>query len=262
MNADSASPAGLFDLTGRVAVVTGSARGLGKAMARGLAGAGASVVICSRTGPEAEETAAEIVAAGQTAVATTVDTADRASCERLIAFAVSTYGRLDVLVNNAGIDIIKPVEEVTGEEYQKIIDINLSGYFHCSQFAGRHMLAHSGGSIINNSSIASVSGIHGLVAYSAAKGGVNMLTRVMAAEWATRGVRVNAIAPGYFDNIMRDAGTEHARPEKQEQVKRFTPMERRGRPDELIGPVLFLASDASSYVTGNILFVDGGYTAI
>jgi NAD(P)-dependent dehydrogenase (short-subunit alcohol dehydrogenase family) len=259
MNSDSAS---LFDLGGRVAVVTGSGRGLGKVMAGGLAAAGAGVVICSRTASEAEETAAELTAAGGTAVATTVDTADRGSCERLIAFALSTYGRLDVLVNNAGIDIIKPVEEVTGEEYQKIIDINLSGYFHCSQFAGRHMLEHGGGSIINNSSIASVSGIHGLVAYSAAKGGVNMLTRVMAAEWATRGVRVNAIAPGYFDNIMRDAGTEHARPEKQEQVKRFTPMGRRGRPDELIGPVLFLASDASSYVTGNILFVDGGYTAI
>ena len=254
--------ASLFDLSGRVAVVTGSARGLGKAMARGLAVAGASVVICSRTASEAEETAAEIAAGGHTAVATTVDTADRASCEQLIAFAVSTFGRLDVLLNNAGIDIIKPVEDVTGEEYQKIIDINLSGYFHCSQFAGRHMLERGGGSIINNSSIASVAGIHGLVAYSAAKGGVNMLTRVMAAEWATRGVRVNAIAPGYFDNIMRDAGAEHARPEKQEQVMRFTPMARRGQPDELIGPVLFLASDASSYVTGNILFVDGGYTAI
>jgi NAD(P)-dependent dehydrogenase (short-subunit alcohol dehydrogenase family) len=259
---NSASPASLFDLTGRVAVVTGSARGLGKAMARGLASAGASVVICSRTALEAEQTAAEISATGHTAAATTVDTADRASCERLIAFAVATYGRLDVLVNNAGIDIIKPVEEVTGEEYQRIIDINLSGYFHCSQFAGRHMLEHGGGSIVNNSSIASVAGIHGLVAYSAAKGGVNMLTRVMAAEWATRGVRVNAIAPGYFDNIMRDAGAEHARPEKQEQVERFTPMHRRGLPDELVGPVLFLASDASSYVTGNILFVDGGYTAI
>src|SRR5262249_40295927 len=152
--------ANLFDLSGRVAVVTGSARGLGKAMARGLAGAGASVVICSRTGAEAEETAAEIAASGHTAVATTVDTADRSSCERLIAFAVSTYGRLDVLVNNAGIDIIKPAEDVTGEEYQQVIDINLSGYFHCSQFAGRHMLAHRGGSIINNSSIASASGIH------------------------------------------------------------------------------------------------------
>ena len=262
MNAESASPASLFDLSGRVVVVTGSARGLGKAMARGLAGAGAGVVVCSRTASEAEETARELVDSGHTAVATTVDTAERASCEQLIDFAVTTFGRLDVLVNNAGIDIIKPVEELTGEEYQQVIDINLSGYFHCSQFAGRHMLEHGGGSIINNSSIASVAGIHGLVAYSAAKGGVNMLTRVMAAEWATRGVRVNAIAPGYFDNIMRDAGTEHARPEKQEQVKRFTPLERRGRPDELVGPVLFLASDASSYVTGNILFVDGGYTAI
>lgn len=231
-------------------------------MARGLAAAGASVVICCRTADDAKTTAEEIQDGGGIAAPITVDTADRSSCQALIEFAVETYGRLDILVNNAGIDAIKPAEDITGEEYQNVIDINLTGYFHCSQFAGRHMLDHGGGSIINNSSIASTVGIHGLVAYSAAKGGVNMLTRVMAAEWASRGVRVNAIAPGYFDNIMRDAGDEHARPEKQQQVRTFTPMQRRGRPDELIGPVLFLASDASSFVTGNILFVDGGYTAI
>jgi NAD(P)-dependent dehydrogenase (short-subunit alcohol dehydrogenase family) len=120
----------------------------------------------------------------------------------------------------------------------------------------------SGGSIINNSSIASSVGIRGLTAYSAAKGGVNQLTRVMAVEWATRGIRVNAIAPGYFDNVMRDATDTHASPEKQRQVIEFTAMGRRGRAEELVGPVVFLASDASSYVTGAVLFVDGGYTAM
>jgi NAD(P)-dependent dehydrogenase (short-subunit alcohol dehydrogenase family) len=123
------------------------------------------------------------------------------------------------------------------------------------------MLAHGGGSIINISSIAGQVGIAGLTSYSVSKGGVDQMTRVMAVEWATRGVRVNAIAPGYFENIMVGADTEHDRPDKQQQVITFTPMARRGLPDELIGPVVFLAADASSYVTGAVLYVDGGYTA-
>ena len=175
---------------------------------------------------------------------------------------MKALGRVDVLVNNAGIDIIEPAEDVSEDDWEKIIGINLSGYFHCSQFAGQEMLKQGRGSIINNSSIASAVGIRGLTAYSAAKGGVNQLTRVMAVEWATRGIRVNAIAPGYFDNVMRDATATHADPEKQRQVIEFTPMARRGRAEELVGPVVFLASDASSYVTGCILFVDGGYSAM
>lgn len=252
----------LFDLSGRVAVVTGSGRGLGAAIAAGLADAGASVVVCSRTSPEAEQVAAQISADGGTATATTVDVKDRASCQALMDLAVSTYGRLDVLVNNAGIDIITPAEDVTDEAWQEILDINLRGYFLCSQVAGRRMLEQGSGSIVNNSSIAGTAGIAGLTAYAAAKGGVNQLTKVMAMEWAPRGVRVNAFAPGYFENIMRGATGEHGREEKQRQVLTFTPMGRRGLPDELIGPVVFLASDASSYVTGAVLAVDGGYTAI
>jgi NAD(P)-dependent dehydrogenase (short-subunit alcohol dehydrogenase family) len=253
----------LFDLTGRVAIVTGSGRGLGKAIAGGLADAGASVVVCARHTDEADEVAAAIVAAGGTAIATHVDTRDRESCRTLVETTVEKLGRVDVLVNNAGIDIIEPAEEVSEEDWDTIIGINLSGYFHCSQFAAQRMLEQgTGGSIINNSSIASAVGIRGLTAYSAAKGGVNQLTRVMAVEWATRGIRVNAFAPGYFDNVMRDATTTHADPEKQRQVLEFTPMARRGRAEELIGPVVFLASDASSYVTGAVLFVDGGYTAM
>lgn len=252
-----------FDLTDKVAIVTGSGRGLGKAMAVGLADAGASVVTCSRTVEEAEATAKEITGAGGNAVATRVDTSDRSSCQDLIDFAVEKFGRLDVLVNNAGIDIVAPTEDYTEEDWDIVLNINLSGYFHCSQFAAAKMSAQEdGGSIINNSSIASTVGIHGLIAYSAAKGGVNQLTRVMAVEYAPNNVRVNAIAPGYFDNIMPGAADEHDRPEKQKQVITFTPMQRRGRPDELIGPAVFLASEASSYVTGAILYVDGGYTAM
>ena len=253
----------LFDLRDRVAIVTGSGRGLGKTMAAGLADAGASVVVCARHADEVEEAAAAINAAGGSAFPTQVDTSDRDSCRQLVETTVKALGRVDILVNNAGIDIIEPAEDVGEDDWETIININLSGYFHCSQFAARQMLQQgSGGSIINNSSIASAVVIRGLTAYSAAKGGVNQLTRVMAVEWATRGIRVNAIAPGYFDNVMRDATDTHADPEKQRQVVEFTAMARRGRAEELVGPVVFLASDASSYVTGAVLFVDGGYTAM
>jgi NAD(P)-dependent dehydrogenase (short-subunit alcohol dehydrogenase family) len=251
----------LFDLSGKVAIVTGSGRGLGSAMARGLGEAGATVVTCSRTMAEAERTAAQIRAAGGRAVAVRADTCDRDSAEELVAFAVGEFGHLDVLVNNAGIDRIEPSEDVSDENLLTVMQTNLVGYFHCAQAAGRHMLAGGGGSIINISSIAGQVGIAGLTSYSMSKGGVDQMTRVMALEWATRGVRVNAIAPGYFENIMADAVTEHGRPDKQQQVITFTPMARRGHPDELIGPVVFLASDASSYVTGAVLYVDGGYTA-
>ena len=252
----------LFDLTGKVVVVTGSGRGLGKVIAVGLAEAGASVVVCSRTLSEAEATATEISGAGHPSLAVQVDTSDRSACERLIAATVERFGRLDVMVNNAGIDIIEPAEDVTEEAWDQVIGINLKGYWNCSQLAARQMMAQgSAGSIINNSSIAGDVGIAGLSAYAAAKGGVNQLTRVQAVEWAPKGIRVNAVSPGYFENIMSGATDEHRRPEKRNQVLTFTPMGRRGRPEELVGPVVFLAADASSYVTGAILLVDGGYTA-
>jgi NAD(P)-dependent dehydrogenase (short-subunit alcohol dehydrogenase family) len=251
----------LFDLSGKVAIVTGSGRGLGCAMARGLGAAGAAVVTCSRTLAEAERTAAQIRDAGGRAIAVRADTCDRASAEELVASAAGEFGHVDVLVNNAGIDRIEPAADVSDENLLTVIQTNLVGYFHCAQAAGRRMLAAGRGSIINISSIAGRVGIAGLTSYSVSKGGVDQLTRVMALEWATRGVRVNAIAPGYFENIMADAVHEHDRPDKQQQVITFTPMARRGRPDELIGPVVFLASDASSYVTGAVLYVDGGYTA-
>lgn len=252
----------LFDLSGKVAIVTGSGRGLGKAIAVGMAQYGATVVVCSRTLAEAESTAQEIIANGGSAMARRVDTVDRDSCQQLIDDTVAAYGHLDVLVNNAGIDIIEPAEDVAEEAWDQVLNINLKGYFNCSQFAARQMLQQAtGGSIVNNSSIAGDVGIKGLTAYAAAKGGVNQMTRTMAVEWASRGIRVNAVSPGYFENIMSGATDEHARPEKRAQVLQSTPMGRRGLPDELVGPVVFLASDASSYVTGAVLLVDGGYTS-
>ena len=252
----------LFDLANKVIIVTGSGRGLGKVIAVGLGEAGASVVVCSRTLSEAEATATEIEAAGSPSLAVQVDTGNRASCEALIAATVARFGRLDVMVNNAGIDIIEAAEDVTEDAWDEVLNINLKGYFNCSQLAARQMIAQgTGGSIISNSSIAGEVGIAGLSAYAAAKGGINQLTKVQAIEWAPKGIRVNAFSPGYFENIMSGATDEHRRPEKRNQVLTFTPMGRRGLPHELVGPVVFLASDASSYVTGAILLVDGGYTA-
>ena len=252
----------LFDLTGKVAIVTGSGRGLGRAIAIGVAEHGATVVTCSRTLAEAESTAKVITDSGGSALALRLDTGDRANCQQLIVDTVAAYGRVDVLVNNAGIDIIEPAEDVAEDAWDTILNINLKGYFNCSQFAARQMLQQpTGGSIINNSSIAGDVGIAGLTAYAAAKGGVNQMTKTMAVEWAARAVRVNAFSPGYFENIMSGATEEHSRPDKRSQVLQFTPMRRRGLPDELVGPVVFLASEASSYVTGAILLVDGGYTA-
>ena len=252
----------LFDLTGTVVIVTGSGRGLGAVMAEGMAAAGASVMICARTAKDVEETAAKIKKNGGKVAYTTVDISKRESCQALIDKTVAEFGKVDVLVNNAAIDIIAPAEEVTDDGWDKVVDINLKGYFLCSQIAARQMFKQgTQGSIINISSICSEIGIPGLTAYSAAKGGVNQMTKVMAVEWAKRGIRVNVIAPGYFENVMQGAVDEHARSEKQQQVITFTAMGRRGHPDELIGPAIFLASKASTYVTGAVLFVDGGYTA-
>jgi NAD(P)-dependent dehydrogenase (short-subunit alcohol dehydrogenase family) len=252
----------LFDLSGKVAIVTGSGRGLGKCMAEGLAEFGAKVIISDLSVAEALETAQVINEAGGVAAATFVDISQRQSCEDLMKFAINEFGRIDILVNNAGIDIIKPAEALSESEWDRILDVDLKGHFICSQLAAIQMMEQGdGGSIINISSIASVVGIHGLAAYGAAKGGINQLTRMMAVEWAPKKIRVNAIAPGYFENIMRGADVEHDKPEKQKQIETFTPIARRGKPEELVGPVVFLASDASSYVTGAVLFVDGGYTA-
>lgn len=231
-------------------------------MAQGLAEFGAKVIICDLSVAEAHQTARAINEAGGVATATFVDISKRQSCEDLIKFALSEFGRIDILVNNAGIDIIKPAETLNDSEWDRILDVDLKGHFICSQLAAIQMMEQGdGGSIINISSIASVVGIKGLAAYGAAKGGINQLTRMTAIEWAPKKIQVNAIAPGYFENIMHGADVEHDKPEKQKQFETFTPMVRRGKSEELVGPVVFLASDASSYVTGAVLFVDGGYTA-
>lgn len=252
----------LFNLAGRVALITGSARGLGRVLAEGLAHQGARVVLGDLNLQGVQEAAEQITAAGGHAVGTRVDVADVASCEALVQCAVERFGRVDVLVNNAGIDIVEPVGEVTDEAWARVLGVDLKGPLNTSQIAIRQMLRQgNGGSIINISSIAALAAIPGLATYSAAKCGLIQLTRVMALELAPHNIRVNAIAPGYLENIMEGLGPEHAKPETEERIRTRTPLGRRAKLSELVGPVVFLASDASSYVTGAVLAVDGGYTA-
>jgi len=250
----------LFDLGGKVAIVTGAGRGIGKTLALGLARHGADVVAVSRTLPQVEDVASEIAALGRKAIALKVDTSSKADVDRMVAKTLEGWGRVDVLVNNAGIDIIKPAVDYTEAEWDQVIDINLKGYFLCAQAVGREMIRQGRGSILMNSSIAGSVGISWLVPYASAKGGVNLLTRTLAVEWARHGVRVNAFAPAYFENVMQGAEQIHNE-EKERHIREWTPMGRRGKTDELVGPAVFLASDASSYVTGHVLMVDGGWTA-
>lgn len=252
----------LFDLTGRVALVTGAARGLGRALAAGLAAQGARVVACDINVDGARETADAIRGSGGQAKSTHVDVADARSCDALVRYATEQFGRVDVLVNNAGIDIIEPIGSITEPAWSHVLGVDLAGVLHASQAAIRQMRAQGeGGSIIHISSIASTIAIRGLGSYSAAKAGVNQLTRVMALELAPVKIRVNAIAPGYLENVMQGLTAEHSNPETERRIQARTPLGRRARLEELVGPVVFLASDAASYVTGTILFVDGGYTA-
>ena len=250
----------LFDLSGKVAIVTGAGRGLGRVIALGLAQHGADVVVVSRTLAQVEAVAQEISGLGRKALALQVDTSRKADVDRMVARTRERWGRIDVLVNNAGIDIIKPAAEYAEGEWDQVVAVNLKGYFLCAQAVGRVMIDQRAGSIVMNSSIAGSIGIALLVPYAAAKGGVNQLTRTLAVEWAPHGVRVNAFSPAYFENVMQGVEAIHNEA-KERHIREWTPLGRRGRLEELVGPVVFLASDASSYVTGHILMVDGGWTA-
>lgn len=257
-----ADPTRAFRLDGRVAVVTGASSGIGAALAEGLAAAGARVALAARRKDRLEELAARLCAAGAEAHAFACDVARTADVERLASEVADRMGPADVLVNNAGVGTPTPAEQEPIERFVATLDVNLVGTFRCAQAFGRQMLEAGRGSIVNVASILGVVGVGQIPqgAYAASKGGVVNLTRELAAQWARRGVRVNALAPAWFPTEMTEEMFADERARKW--IRNRTPMGRPGRLDELVGPLLFLASDASSYVTGQTLLVDGGWTIV
>jgi NAD(P)-dependent dehydrogenase (short-subunit alcohol dehydrogenase family) len=249
----------LFRLDGQTAVVVGGAGGLGSAMARGLAEAGAAVAVADADAGSAKRVADEIARAGGRTLAVTVDVADAASVERMAAEVEDRLGAIDALVNSAGITHRSPAADFPEAEWHRVIAVNLTGVFHGCQVVGRRMLARRRGRIVNIASIAGQIGLTGTVAYAASKGGVVMLTRALAVEWAPHNVRVNAIAPSWFESNIGDL--IHREPGYAERAMRRVPAGRMGTPDELVGAALYLASDASTMVTGHVLAVDGGTLA-
>jgi NAD(P)-dependent dehydrogenase (short-subunit alcohol dehydrogenase family) len=250
----------LFRLEGRVALITGGGGAIGTAIAAGLAAAGASLLIVDQRGEAAESTASQLRDAGADAVGVPGDVTQEDDVRRCVKEAVSRWGRLDILVNSAGIGARHPAEGYPLDRWRNVLDINLTGTFLFCREAGQVMLDAGRGSIVNIASIAGLVGYNGNPAYLASKGGVVQLTRALAVEWATRGVRVNAIAPGVIATPMVASQIE-LEPDFYVAFREKHPVSRFGTVDELVGPALFLASDAASFVTGHILAVDGGYVA-
>lgn len=246
-----------FDLSGRVAVVTGGNGGIGLGMARGLAEAGAAVVIAGRNTTKSEAARAELEALGARAYTVTVDVADEASCHAMIAEAVAQAGRLDILVNNAGISIPKAPEALTLAEWHQVMNTNLTSAFTCAQAAYPHLKAAGGGKIINVGSILSVFGSGTMVAYAASKGGLMQLTKSLASGWAKDNIQVNLVLPGWVETELTRGTKESG---MNTVVKMRTPARRWGTPEDLAGVTVFLASAASAYVTGASIAVDGGYS--
>jgi len=250
-----------FSLEGKIAVVTGSSRGIGRAIAAALAEAGAAVTVNGRDPETTQNTATTIIAAGGQSLAVIADISNATDVERLIETTVANFGRLDILVNNAAISpYYKPAETVTETDWDEIMKTNLKSVFLCCQAAARVMIPQKSGRIINISSIGGTVALPRLLAYCSAKGGINQLTRVLAVEWAPYQILVNAIAPGFIETDLTKGLREN--PKHLASLIRQVPLGRLGRPHEIVGAAIYLASDAASYVTGQMLNVDGGWLAL
>ncbi len=250
---------GFFDLEGKVAIVTGGNRGIGYAIAGGLAQTGAAVVIANRNAETGQKAAEAIKGQGFTAASVTTDVSKKSSVENLAVTVMKDFNRIDILVNSAGVIDRGPVEDFTEAQYDYIMDINLKGLFFCCQVIGREMIRQSRGKIINISSNVSEVIQAGRVVYAASKAGVSHLTRGLALEWAKHNINVNAVGPGPTITELNRKYFEENPADLQERIDSI-PMARVGKPPDMIGAAIFLASDASDYVTGQTLLVDGGST--
>ena len=246
----------LFDLTGRVALVTGTSRGLGQYFARALARAGADLILTSRDRATLKPFEREIADLGRRSSSVSLDVRSEASIHTAIAEAEDAFGGIDILVNNAGLNIRKPALDVSWDDWNLILDTNLRGTFFVAQAVARGMIAREYGRIINIGSVTSVFGYAGLAPYGASRGGVRQLTMSLADDWGRHGITVNCLAPGWFKTEQNKIMYENR--EWLEYLRDRIPVKRPGRPDDLDGPIVFLASEESRYITGQTLLVDGG----
>ena len=251
-----------FSLSDQNIIITGGGYGLGKAIAIGLADVGANVVLGGRTEDKLKITNQEIADRGGSSSYFVFDAVNRQDCKNLVDFAVDTYGDLNAMVANHGVIDVAAPEDITETAWNEVISINLTGCFNCAQAAGKAMIdQNQGGAIVLTSSNGSLVSFEGLTAYGASKGGVDQMCRQLAVEWGQYNIRVNTINPGYTTNPMGGKYEIRTPPEFEKEVNRLTPLSRRGKPEDFAGPVIFLCSEASKFITGHCLVVDGGYCA-
>ncbi len=253
-------PASPFDLTGKVAIITGGNGGIGLGMARGLARAGAAIAIVGRNEEKSNAAAIEIEQLGAKALALAVDVTDEAAVKKMVETTEARFGRIDILINNAGINIRNPVHTLTLQDWSRVIDTNLTSAFLCAQAVHPAMKRQGGGKIINTGSMMSIFGAAYAPAYAASKGGIVQLTKSLAASWAIDNIQANAILPGWIDTDMTRKAREQV-DGLHDGVLARTPAKRWGHIDDLAGTAVFLSSSASDFVTGTAIPVDGGYSA-
>ena len=249
----------IFELGGKVAMVTGGTRGLGEVAARALASAGADIAVCGRSAEDLKRVTEGILKSGRAAEGFFIDVTSKQRVCEAVDRILARFGRIDILVNNAGVNYRVPVLEYPEDEWDRVINTNLKGYFLVAQAVAPQMIEHGYGKVINMSSILGAVGLPSQVAYASSKGGVDQMTKVMALEWAKLGVRVNAVGPTYFETELVTQIRDD--PERFKFINERTPMGRWGYLPELEGIIIFLASPASDFITGQTIYVDGGWTA-